>query len=70
VGKTTRIKYLEAILRQECAWFDLINYDELSAKIVKECQAVQEALGNKAGMITYYSCMSIGGFIVGVLKGW
>ena len=31
---------------------------------------MEEALGNKAGMITYYSSMSVGGFLVGVLKGW
>ena len=32
---TTRIKklYLEAILRQESAWFDMINYTELPARI-------------------------------------
>ena len=32
---TTRIKkmYLEAILRQESAWFDMINFTELPARI-------------------------------------
>lgn len=37
VTKRTRIKYLESILRQECAWYDLTNPTELSARLGKEC---------------------------------
>lgn len=39
---TARIKakYLESILRQESAWFDLINYTELSSRMNRECQAI------------------------------
>lgn len=30
-------KYLRAILNQEPAWFDQVNYTELSARIAREC---------------------------------
>ena len=35
-----KTKYLEAILRQESAWFDMINYTELSSRLSKECQSI------------------------------
>jgi ATP-binding cassette subfamily B (MDR/TAP) protein 1 len=47
VGKKIRLRYLRAILQQECAWYDLTNPNELSARIGKECIAIQKALGEK-----------------------
>jgi hypothetical protein len=38
--RKTRTKYLEAVLRQDCAWFDKNNPSELSARIGKECMAI------------------------------
>ena len=37
-----RIKnaYLEAILKQDCSWFDSTNYTELSARLSKEVLAI------------------------------
>mmetsp|Transcript_47760 Transcript_47760/g.63094 ORF Transcript_47760/g.63094 Transcript_47760/m.63094 type:complete len:114 (+) Transcript_47760:128-469(+) len=35
-----RAAYLQAILQQESAWFDLINYTELSSRINRECQSI------------------------------
>ena len=48
---TTRIKilYLEAVLRQESAWFDMTNYTELPSRISKECQSIQRGIGEKLG---------------------
>lgn len=40
VSKRIKEKYIEAILRQDCAWFDMINYTELSAKISSETLAM------------------------------
>ena len=36
VGVKIRTKYLEAILKQDCTWFDTNNPSELSAKLTKE----------------------------------
>lgn len=36
VAKKTKIRYLEAILQQESAWFDTNNPSELSARLGKE----------------------------------
>ncbi len=40
VTKKIRTKYLEAILKQESAWFDTINPSELSARLSKEAAAI------------------------------
>ena len=37
IASRIKQKYLEAILRQESAWFDIMNYTELSARLTKEC---------------------------------
>ena len=39
---TARIKreYMAAILRQESAWFDLVNYTELPARLAKETATI------------------------------
>ena len=63
-------KYLEAILRQESAWFDMINYTELSARLTKECQAIQRAIGEKYGQIIFSLSMSLSGLALGFAKGW
>lgn len=57
-------------MHQECAWFDIVSYTELSSKISKESQAIELALGDKAGQITFAIAMSISGFVVGFMKGW
>ena len=40
VTKKIRVKYLEAILKQESSWFDTINPSELSARLSKEAAAI------------------------------
>ena len=65
-----KTKYLEAILKQESAWFDMINYTELSSRIEKECQSIQKAMGEKFGQIIFSLSMSLSGLTLGFLKGW
>lgn len=69
---TARIKqqYLEAILRQECAWFDQINYTELSTKLAKECSMIQIGLSEKGGALTNAFATFISGLVVGFYMGW
>ena len=40
VSRRIKERYIEAILKQDCAWFDMINYTELSARISRETQAM------------------------------
>ena len=70
IATKTKIAYLEAILRQECAWFDMLNYAELSARLSKETLAIQRAIGEKYSQILFTIAMSISGLTLGFTKGW
>ena len=65
-----RVEYLKAILRQECAWFDLTNYTELTARLSKETQAIQRAIGEKYSAIVFTTFMSLSGLGLGFTRGW
>ena len=70
MSRRIKERYLTAILRQECAWFDQVNYTELSARISRETLAIQRSLGEKAGAVTLSLCTGISGIVVGLTKGW
>jgi len=69
---TFRIKkeYLEAILKQECAWFDQINYTELSAKIARETATINKGYSEKAGNVSLAIGTFLSGIAVGFWMGW
>jgi ABC-type multidrug transport system fused ATPase/permease subunit len=69
---TYRVKkmYLEAILKQECAWYDQINHTELSSKIARETAHISKGYGEKAGNVTLAIGTFISGIVVGFWMGW
>lgn len=70
VVKKTRTKYLTSILRQESSWFDTINPSELSARLSKESNAMQRALGEKMGTIILAFAMCVAGLAFAFTRGW
>lgn len=68
--RTIRVRYLESILRQESAWFDVNNPSELNARIGKECITIQKAIGDKMGSILMAFAMSFAGLAFAFSKGW
>jgi hypothetical protein len=48
----------------------MINYTELSSRLSRETLAIQRALGEKAGQITFAIAMSCAGLAFGFSKGW
>lgn len=70
IAARTKSAYLRAVLQQESAWFDLISYTELPARIGREAQSIQRAVGEKLGQIVFSLCMSLGGLALGFAKGW
>lgn len=70
IGKKTRVNYLRAILAQDISWFDSINVTELSARLSKECQAIQKALGEKMGALLLSIGMSFSGLFFAFFRGW
>jgi ATP-binding cassette, subfamily B (MDR/TAP), member 1 len=70
VAKRTKENYLAAILKQEQAWFDVNNSNELCAKMTKECMAINLATGEKVGTLLTSLGMCLCGLIIGIVNGW
>jgi len=70
VSAKTRIQYLSTLLKQEPAWFDQANTSELSARLSKECQAIQRAIGEKFGGVLFAMFMSVSGLALAFTRGW
>ena len=63
-------KYLAAILKQDCTYFDQINCTELSARLSKETLAIQKATGEKFGQVIFSVGMTVSGMLLGFTTGW
>jgi ATP-binding cassette subfamily B (MDR/TAP) protein 1 len=70
VGYEFKYRYLQAVLRQEAAWYDEKETLELPSKISQECAKIQKATGEKFIMIYYGIGTSCGGFISAFAVGW
>ena len=70
IASKIKTRYLKAILNQESAWYDQTNYMELSSRISKEVDAIQNGIGRKYGNIIYSFAMCLSGFATGAYKGW
>ena len=65
-----RVAYLESLLKQNSAWYDTINPSELSARLGKETNAIQRAIGEKMSTIILAFSMTISGLAFAFSKGW
>jgi len=70
VGYEYKYRYLYAVLRQEAAWFDEKDSQELPSKISSECSKIEKASGEKFIMIYNGLATSLGGFITAFVIGW
>jgi ATP-binding cassette subfamily B (MDR/TAP) protein 1 len=65
-----RKQYFRALLRQEIAWYDLNNPNELATRVSSECQSIQGGIGEKCAMFAYTISTVTAGFVLGFVKGW
>ncbi|KAJ4750300.1 ABC transporter B family member 11 [Rhynchospora pubera] len=66
-----RVMYLEAILRQDIAYFDKdVTTGEVIARISSDTALIQDAIGEKVGKFLQLASTFIGGFVVAFMKGW
>ena len=69
VAARLKMKYLEAVLNQESAWFDNSSFFSAS-RIDKDVDLIKQAIGQKYGQILYAVFMCLSGFFVAFYKGW
>ena len=70
VGYEFKYRYLYAVLKQEAAWFDENNSQELPSKISSEWDKIQKASEENFIMIYNGIATSLGGFISAFSVGW
>eukprot|EP00741_Cyanophora_paradoxa_P008173 tig00000025_g7909.t2 len=69
-SRRIRAALLRAMLRQEVAWFDSHKPGELSSRINADVKLIQDAIGEKVGVVIHHSSTFFAGIIVGLVKGW
>jgi ATP-binding cassette, subfamily B (MDR/TAP), member 1 len=65
-----RERFLQAVLRQEIAWFDLNHAGELTTRIKGDTLLVKQGIGEKLGLFLQFFSTFVTGFIIGFTKGW
>jgi ATP-binding cassette subfamily B (MDR/TAP) protein 1 len=70
VSNKIQVEYFKAALKKDAAYYDVHNTNQISAKIAKECQAVQRGAGDKTGLIIMGISSFFIGFGVAFYLGW
>ncbi|WVZ69174.1 hypothetical protein U9M48_018005 [Paspalum notatum var. saurae] len=66
-----RSLYLNAVLRQDIAFFDTeLTTGQAVSRMSSDTLVVQDALGEKAGKLIQLSASFFGGFIIAFTRGW
>ncbi|GJM93464.1 hypothetical protein PR202_ga10022 [Eleusine coracana subsp. coracana] len=71
--QSTRLRslYLDAVLRQEIAFFDVeMTTAEAASRMSADTVLIQDALGEKVGKHIQLLTTFVGGFIIGFIRGW
>ncbi|CAD6237272.1 unnamed protein product [Miscanthus lutarioriparius] len=71
--QSTRLRslYLEAVLRQDIAFFDVeMTTAEATSRMSADTVLIQDALGEKVGKYIQLLTTFISGFIIGFIRGW
>ncbi|KAF4695163.1 (ABC) transporter [Perkinsus olseni] len=67
---TMRIRYFEAVLSRDVAWFDETSPAELPTRMTEDVSKVQSAIGFKLGVCIVNASMFIFGYVMGFVRGW
>ncbi|KAH3745928.1 multidrug resistance protein 1 [Pelomyxa schiedti] len=72
LSQATRIRklFFRSIMSQEIGWHDLNKSGELNARISGDTLKIQEAFGEKLGVLVQNVCSFIAGWIVGLWISW
>ncbi len=69
-AKRIRVAYLEAILRQEVAYFDANSPGEVATRLTEDTIAIQQGMAEKAGTVVQFLFMAVFGFVLGFARSW
>ncbi|KAN0063605.1 hypothetical protein ACQY0O_004053 [Thecaphora frezii] len=70
ITRRIREKYLEAILRQDIAYFDVLGAGEITTRIQSDIQLIQEGISDKIPMSVTFIAAFVAGFAVAYARSW
>ncbi|KAI8614124.1 P-loop containing nucleoside triphosphate hydrolase protein [Chytriomyces sp. MP71] len=68
--KRLREEYLEAVLRQDMAWFDATQTGEVTTRMSGDIVQIQDGISDKVALVFQSSSAFLSGFIIAFAKGW
>ena len=64
MGIHFRVKYLEAVLRQDVEWFESIDPAEIPSILNTHCELIKKGEGEKIASSVISLCLTIGNIII------
>ncbi|KAI5480306.1 ATP-binding cassette, subfamily B (MDR/TAP), member 1 [Pseudohyphozyma bogoriensis] len=65
-----REKYLQAVLRQNVAYFDKMGPGEVTTRIQTDTHLIQEGISDKVSITVQFISIFITGFVVAIVRNW
>ncbi|KAK1218235.1 hypothetical protein PQX77_019086 [Marasmius sp. AFHP31] len=69
-AKRIRERYLQAVLRQDVAFFDNVGAGEVTTRIQTDTHLVQQRMSEKVAMVVNFSSSFVAGFILAYIRNW
>ncbi|KAJ2184343.1 hypothetical protein EV181_004432 [Coemansia sp. RSA 532] len=69
-GLRIRKLYYTSIMRQDIGWFDTVKPGELTTRITKDVNLIQDGVGEKFGFVFMNIAGFLTAFIIAFVKGW
>ncbi|CAE6541707.1 unnamed protein product [Rhizoctonia solani] len=69
-SKRIRERYLQAVLRQDIAYFDDLGAGEVATRIQTDTHLVQRGISEKVPLIVSYLSAFFAGFIIAYIRSW
>lgn len=70
IAARIRRKYLQAILRQNVAYFDRVGAGEVTTRITSDITQIQDGISEKVGLILAGAATFVAAFVIGFIKSW
>ncbi|KAL0069818.1 hypothetical protein AAF712_003088 [Marasmius tenuissimus] len=69
-AKRIRERYLQAVLRQDVAFFDNVGAGEVTTRIQTDTHLVQQGMSEKVAMVVNFLSAFVAGFILAYIRNW
>lgn len=69
-SKRIRERYLQAVLRQDIAYFDNVGAGEVATRIQTDTHLVQQGISEKVALVINFTCAFLTGFILAYARSW